>query len=299
MGKIAVFGSINIDYFVETNVIPKNGETVIANNMFLNYGGKGANQAVAAARLGGDVSLFGSIGNIEDNKSLLSHFKEENVDVKFLNIVEHTTTGSAFIQLYNDDNRITVVPGANQFTDIEYSKNMLSELLNYDVFIFQLEIPIESIEYLIPILHEHNKTIILDPAPAMALSDEIIEKVTFLTPNEHEVSIITSEEKDINTLLNKNPNKLIVTLGTNGITFFDGDSIRHLPARTVDAIDTTGAGDTFTGAFAVGIASGKTIQESIELGIVASSISVTKKGAQAGMPSLKDVLEIVEKGVAN
>lgn len=297
MGKIAVIGSINIDYFVETDFIPKSGETVTARNMFLKYGGKGANQAIAASRLGAEVSMFGSIGNVEDNKSLLEHFKEERINTDSLNIVTDRTTGSAFIQLHDDDNRITVIPGANEFTDVEYCKEILPELLTYDVFVFQLEIPMESLEYLIPILHRHNKIIILDPAPAMALSDEIIEKVTFLTPNEHEVELITNHGIDADELLINHPNKLIVTLGSDGVKYFDGDNIIHTPARTVEAIDTTGAGDTFAGAFAASIANGGTIQEGIELGIVASSLAVTKKGAQEGMPYLKEVTKIMKKGM--
>ncbi|MCM3740582.1 ribokinase [Oceanobacillus luteolus] len=295
MKKIAVFGSVNIDYFVESKILPKAGETVSGENFFMNFGGKGANQAVAAARLGGDVALFGSIGNDDQKNILLEHFKEENVDVNYLNVRNDVSTGAAFIQLCESENRIIIVPGANQYTNRKYSEQHLENLLNYDLFVFQLEVPVDALEYLIPILHSHNKTIILDPAPAQLLSNEILEKITYITPNEHEVSIITDDIGDKDGLLAKYPNKLIVTCGKYGVKYHNGKEVVTVPARRVKAIDTTGAGDTFTGAFAVALSEGMPLHDCIVYGTYAGSLAVMKKGAQSGMPRKHEMNELLEK----
>lgn len=296
MKKIAVIGSINIDYFVESKILPKFGETVTGENFFMAFGGKGANQAVAAARLGGDVTLFGSIGNDEQKAVLLNHFNKENINIDHLNIVEDVSTGAAFIQLHNSENRIIIVPGANQYTDVSYLERNLDLLLDFDVFLFQMEIPIETIEFLVPLLHEQNKTIILDPAPAQRLSGELLEKITYMTPNEHEFSIVINDKSEIEDVLERYPNKLIITQGEKGVTFHNGESMVNIPARTTTAVDTTGAGDTFTGAFTVGISEGKPLEDCIRFGTYAASLAVMKKGAQSGMPLKEELEKLVNEG---
>lgn len=296
MKKIAVIGSINIDYFVESKILPKFGETVTGENFFMAFGGKGANQAVAAARLGGDVTLFGSIGNDEQKAVLLNHFNKENINIDHLNIVEDVSTGAAFIQLHNSENRIIIVPGANQYTDVSYLERNLDLLLDFDVFLFQMEIPIETIEFLVPLLHEQNKTIILDPAPAQRLSGELLEKITYMTPKEHEFSIVINDKSEIEDVLGRYPNKLIITQGEKGVTFHNGESMVNIPARTTTAVDTTGAGDTFTGAFTVGISEGKPLEDCIRFGTYAASLAVMKKGAQSGMPLKEELEKLVNEG---
>lgn len=296
MKKIAVIGSINIDYFVESKTLPKFGETVTGENFFMAFGGKGANQAIAAARLGGDVTFFGSIGNDEQKAVLLNHFTKENINIEHLNIVEGVSTGAAFIQLHNSENRIIIVPGANQFTDVKYMEQNLASLLEYDVFLFQIEIPLETMEYLIPILHEQKKTIIMDPAPAQRLAPQLLEKITYLTPNEHEYSIVTNEHQEMADVLKKYPNKLIITCGEKGVVFYNGEEVVKIPAQKADAVDTTGAGDTFTGAFTVGISEGKPLEECIRFGTYASSLAVMKKGAQSGMPFKHELEKLMKKG---
>jgi ribokinase len=296
MKKIAVFGSINIDFFVESKVSPKFGETVTGENFFMAFGGKGANQAVAAARLGGNVSLFGSIGNDEQMTVLMEHFQKERVSIDHLNIVEDVSTGAAFIELNHSENRIIIVPGANKYTNVQYSENMLNQLLEYDVFLFQLEVPLETIEYLIPILHEHKKIIILDPGPAQPLADELLDKVTYLTPNEHEFSIVTNDQYGLDAALAKYPNKLIVTCGKDGVVYHNGQVVVTVPARNIVAVDTTGAGDTFTGAFTVAVSEGKSLADCIQYGTFAASLAVMKKGAQAGMPYKQEIEQLVKEG---
>lgn len=300
MKKIAVFGSINIDYFVESQHLPNFGETVYGDDFFMSFGGKGANQAVAAARLGGEVSLFGSIGNDEQKDLLLKHFKDEGVNVDHLNVVDGVSTGAAVIQLHEGDNRIIIVPGANHRTDKNYMTESLEALLEHDIFVFQLEIPLDTVVALIEVLHQHHKTIILDPAPMQQLPAGLIEKVTYLTPNEHEVEMLIGETAQLEDKMMEYPNQLLVTFGADGVKYHDGKAVVSVPSRKVKAIDTTGAGDTFTGAFAVALSESKSLKECIEFGTIAGSLSVTKKGAQSGMP-LRTELEavVIERGSAD
>lgn len=305
MRKIAVVGSINIDYFVEADRLPELGETVLGKSFFLSLGGKGANQAVAASRLGGHVALFGSVGDDENSKIIVENMKKENVLVNNLNFAEGTTTGAAFIELCNSENRILVVPGANDLTDVSYIKRVSEELLDYDVILFQMETPLEMMEYIVPILYDHNKTIIVNPAPARKIREDIIGKITYITPNEHEYQLVLGSDASMAELLGQYPNKLIITRGTDGVSYFDGEALIHVPVIKVEAVDTTGAGDTFSGAFAVGVAEGKTLKDSIRFANVAAGLSVMKKGAQTGMPYrhevellLKEELEHEDKGHA-
>ncbi|WP_019152494.1 ribokinase [Robertmurraya massiliosenegalensis] len=296
MKKIAVIGSINIDYFVESKIVPKFGETVTGENFFMAFGGKGANQAVSASRLGGDVTLFGSIGNDEQKEVLLHHFINEKVNTEHLNIVDGVSTGAAFIELHNSENRIIIVPGANQYTNISYIEKNIERLLEHDVFLFQMEIPLETIEFLIPILFKHRKIIVLDPAPAQHLAADILDKVSYLTPNEHEFALVLNEQENQESALKSYPNKLIITEGEKGVSFYNGTEIIKVPARQTKAVDTTGAGDTFTGAFTVGISEGKALEECIRFGTIAASIAVTKKGAQAGMPYKQEIESVLKEG---
>jgi len=295
MKKIAVFGSVNIDYCVESKVLPNSGETVYGDEFFMSFGGKGANQAVAAARLGGDVSLFGSIGNDEQKNLLLNHLKKEQVNIDYLNIVDDVSTGAAFIQLHNGDNRIIIVPGANNQTNQTYMKKSLAALLEHDIFVFQLEVPLETVTELIEILHQNQKTIILDPAPMQKLPIDLIDKVSYFTPNEHELATIIGDNVHLEDRIGDYFNQMIVTFGADGVKYHDGQQIVTVPSRRVKAIDTTGAGDTFTGAFAVALSEGKSLRECIEFGTIAGSLSVTKKGAQSGMPLRSEIQAILEE----
>lgn len=299
MGKIAVVGSINIDYVIEADRLPELGETVLGNHFFLSLGGKGANQAVAASRLGGNVALFGSIGNDENGQIIKGKMQKEKVDLSHLNTIENHPSGAAFIELCDSENRIVVISGANMHTDVSYINSVTAELLKYDVILFQLETPLEMMEHIVPVLAENRKTIILNPAPALKLKEELINKITYLTPNEFEYGLILDSEDSMETLLRRYPNKLIITRGTKGVTYFDGDKQIEVPVIIVDAVDTTGAGDTFSGAFAVGISEGKGLYESIYFGNVAAGLSVTKKGAQTGMPYRKEVEQIMKAGLSH
>ncbi|PEJ58804.1 ribokinase [Bacillus sp. AFS002410] len=289
MRKIAVVGSINMDYFVEAEKLPEIGETLLGNQFFLSVGGKGANQAVAASRLGAEVALFGSVGKDEISEIFIENMKNETLDIKNLNLVEGSHTGVAFIEICNSENRILVVPGANDFTDVSYINRVLDGLLTYDVVLFQMETPIELMEYLIPILHEKGKIIIVNPAPAHKIKAHLFEKITYLTPNEHEYEIVFDSKLPMEELLINYPNQLIITCGTDGVVYYDGQEIVRVPAIKVEPVDTTGAGDSFSGAFAVAVSEEKNLYDSIRFGTIVAGLSVTKKGAQTGMPYRSEV----------
>jgi ribokinase len=289
MKKIAVVGSINIDYFVEANVLPEKGETVLGNQFFMSLGGKGANQAVAASRLGAKVSFFGSIGSDENSNYVIKMLQKEKVDITHLNVAKNSHTGVAFIEICQSENRIVVIPGANRETNISYIARLLDKILEHDIIVLQLETPLEMIEHLVPKLFEKGKTILLNPAPALLIRKEILDKVTYLIPNEHEYQIVMNEKGTMEQLLKKFSNKLLITCGINGVKFFDGKTLVQVPAHKVDAVDTTGAGDTFCGAFAVALSEGKDLVDCIEFGNLAAGLSVKKKGAQSGMPFREEI----------
>lgn len=299
MRKIAVIGSINSDFFVEMDRLPNSGETILGNSFFMALGGKGANQAVAASRLGADVSFFGSVGNDDHGKFVKETFSQEKIDTSYLNFTDDAHTGAAFVEISNSENRIIVIPGANNHTTKAYVEELLEKILEHDIFIFQFEIPMETIDYLIPILHANNKTIIVNPAPALSIKQEILEKITYLTPNEHEYQVVLNQSGSMEEALSLYPNQLMITCGHDGVKFFDGNEIVHVPAHTVDAVDTTGAGDTFCGAFAAAIANEKELSESIRFGNIAAALSVRKRGAQAGMPNRQEVDQIMTKELSH
>ncbi|WP_010294127.1 ribokinase [Clostridium senegalense] len=287
--KIAVIGSANADLVTKTNKLPKPGETLIGEGFFIGEGGKGLNQAVAASRIGGDVNFFGAIGKDTHGEFLLESMKKNNLKVKNIKICEQIKTGIANIMLCDGENSIVIVAGANSKCNIEYINSIKEKILECDIIVLQLEIPLDTVEFIINLAYKNNKKIILNPAPAIKLSKEIVDKVSYIIPNEHEYKVVLDTENAMEKELKKYPNKLIITNGENGVWYFDGKEVINIPAKKVKVIDTTGAGDTFVGTFAGAIANELALKEAIEFGVKCSGISVTKLGAQGGMPYLKDL----------
>jgi len=287
MKKICVIGSINYDLVTEVDRIPLEGETIVGKSFSEYYGGKGANQAIAISKLGGIVTFFGKVGNDSFGKKLIENFKEQNVKVRNVQ-VEDTTSGVAIITVFEDNNRIIVIPGSNGRVDIEYIKKNQKGILTNDIIICQLEIPIETVEYVAEICKENNKIFILNPAPGKRLRADLINNCTYITPNETEITMIT-ENTDSEQVLRNFPNKIILTNGALGIKYFNGNTMVTIESIKVKAIDTTGAGDTFNGAFAYYLLKELPLIESIEFANIAAGISVTKKGAQSGMPKLNEI----------
>ncbi|MFC7685044.1 ribokinase [Ureibacillus sp. GCM10028918] len=288
---ITVIGSINMDIAIQTDIFPKQGETVLGNLFTTIPGGKGANQAVAAARLGSQVQMVGAVGQDAFGTELYTNLTNENVHVGGV-VKSSNSTGIANILLNDNDNRIIVVPGANFDVDRQMIDRNIDLIKKSTLVMLQLEIPVETIEYVLEVCEKLSIPVLLNPAPAGNYKPEWIEKVTYLTPNETECEVIFGT--DYETVLKQYPNKIIVTLGGDGAAYNDGTKIVKVPGFTTKAVDTTGAGDTFNGAFAHAITMGKSIEECVQFANIAASLSVEKFGAQGGMPQIEKVMERLE-----
>lgn len=273
MKKLVVIGSINVDLFIKTDKIPDVGETLLGNDFSILQGGKGANQAVAASRLGADVSFIGAVGNDENGTLALSNLNNEQIDTSCVTVFDNVPTGVANVISCNGDNSIIVVPGANSLVDDRYVEMMKDKIISSDIILLQNEIPVSGIKKAIEIANEHSKTVIYNPAPFIKEANQLSTLVTYCTPNEIEAS-----EMKIN-------DNLIVTLGEKGVKFKD----EIYPANKIDVVDTTGAGDTFNGALCASLAAGNKIGTAIQFGINASGIAIQSVGAQTGMPYRKDL----------
>lgn len=284
---ITVIGSINMDLVVDTTIFPKQGETVLGNLFTTVPGGKGANQAVAVARLGGNLHMVGAVGQDSFGKELTNNLKAEGIDTQFVYAIDEAATGIANILLFEQDNRIIVVPGANGLItpkEIDAAKTLIEKS---EMVIMQLEIPAETVQYALEVCKDLNVPVLLNPAPAESFNPSWMELIDYLTPNETECADIFSE--DVESALEKYPNKLIVTLGSNGARYFDGKEHIFIEGYKTKAVDTTGAGDTFNGALAYAVTNGQSLKDAVRFANIASSLSVEKFGAQGGMPTLQMV----------
>ena len=288
MVKIVVVGSSSIDLVVTSEKRPAAGETVLGEAFSTVPGGKGANQAVAAARLGAEVTMIGRVGDDVYGSTILKNLNINGVNTSYVEPVPDIASGTAHITLAEGDNSIIVVKGANDWITPEYVQKARAVIKNADIVMIQQEIPEETVEYTARLCKELGIKLLLNPAPARLLSEEVIENTTYLTPNEHECSILFAgiNRTDV---LKKYPNKLFITEGEKGVRYFDGSVEKVIPSFSVKAVDTTGAGDTFNGAFAVAVAEGKSYEESLKFANKAAAISVTKFGAQGGMPTRAEV----------
>lgn len=288
--KLAVVGSINMDMTVTAERIPLKGETLQGGSLSHIPGGKGANQAVAMAKLGADVEMFGCVGNDENGRNLLKHLKEVGVKTNHVDVLEDIPTGIAMITVGDNDNTIIVVPGANGRVDREYVDGIKEELKKFDMVVLQHEIPLDTVHYVIEFCAEQNIPVVLNPAPAAEVPMDIIEKVTYVTPNEHEAVLIFGNELTTEELLRKYPEKLVITQGSRGVSAcLKNLEVFNVPVRPAKVVDTTGAGDTLNGAFAVQIANGADMKTALTYANTAASLSTEKFGAQSGMPSAEEV----------
>jgi len=293
--KIAVVGSINTDQVVIADKIPLKGETIFGSSINYIPGGKGANQAVAMAKLGADVTMFGCVGDDSNGEMVLANLKKYNINTDNIKIVKGVPSGIAIITLGNNDNSIVVIKGANDCIDKNYIDSIKNQLLSYDLVLLQLEMPIETVEYVIDLCNENKVRVVLNPAPANKLPKGIIDKVDYVTPNEHEYKMLFEEDIDLESALKSYPNKLIVTLGEEGVGFAsDKDTVIKVPIRKTTVVDTTGAGDTLNGALCVRICAGDTLWDAIRYANVAASLSIEKLGAQGGMPTHQEVLNALK-----
>lgn len=285
---IGVIGSISTDFVVTTNRVPKQGETVYGQAFETTFGGKGANQAVAAARLGGQVKMFGCVGGDQFGEETKANLAENGVDVSSVKTIENTTTGSAHITVFEGDNAIVYVPGANQQVTVDHLKSVEADLLACTYFVIQNEIPMPSIQYLIDLADAHDIKVTYDPAPFIEIAPMYLEKVDYLLPNETEAKEMFGDV-NFDELLAQYPAQLLITMGGDGVRYHDGEVAKHLPAIKGNVVDTTGAGDTFSGAFTVALSKGNSLTDAIQFASIAGSLSVQKFGAQGGMPTLDEL----------
>jgi len=286
MKKIGVVGSINMDITVMAERIPKKGETLKGENLRYIPGGKGANQAVAMARLGADVEMFGCVGGDDMGQKLIANLSGEGVETRNIRVIPQTSTGIAFITTGENDNTIVVVAGANDCVDIAYVESVRESILGCEMILLQNEIPQETIEYVINLCSGNNVKVLLNPGPARPLREELINQLTYITPNEHEAAIIFGKERSFEELLAEYPEKLVITQGSKGVSVgLKNGTILHIPAYKTPVVDTTGAGDTLNGAFAAAVTRGSPIQEALLYANTAAGLSTGKHGAQGGMPT--------------
>jgi ribokinase len=297
MNQIIVIGSSNTDMVVKSAKLPLAGETILGGDFFMNAGGKGANQAVAAARLGGNVTLITKLGNDIFGMQTMEGFKKENIDTKYISLDNDNPSGTALIIVNSEgENCIVVAPGANANllpADIDKVKN----ISDAEIILIQLEIPMQTIRYSASLAKSNRQKLIINPAPAQNLDDELLKDLFLITPNESEAFILTGiKVKDDSTaseaasvLLGKGVQNVIITLGSQG-AFFQNDHIKFsVKAPQVKAIDSTAAGDIFNGAMAVAIIESMDWQEAVQFAVQAASVSVTKMGAQSSAPYRKEI----------
>ena len=299
MKKICVIGSIGYDLTTYMYKFPKAGETIVGKKFIQNPGGKGDNQVIASARVGGDVTFIGAVGD-DNYGELLKKNLEENKVKTHMKIVPNMSSQIATILIdESGENRIVIVPGANNFVVKKQIDDNFDIIKECDIILMQLEIPMETVEYVVDKFYELNKIIILNPAPGAELSDNIIKKCTYLTPNENEIGLITKMPYDTidniksaaKCLFDKGAQNVLVTLGEKGAYLKNKNDDIIIPTLKVKALDTTGAGDCFNGVFAACLAMGKNAIEAIKYANVASSISVTRSGAVPSLPYKNEVDE--------
>ena len=302
MKRFCVIGSLNVDLIVTTERLPRPGETVIAKDFQINpAGGKGANQAVALARLGANVSLVGKIGTQFHGPEYLERLKEAKVDCQLVS-EEPGFPGIATIGVdEKGENNILVYPGANQKLDTHYIDQQWERIVAHDFFLLQLEIPIETVIYTVTRLREAGKTVILDPAPAKRLPDSLIGSVHYLTPNLLELETLTGIQVDDESkidaaacqLIDRGANLIVTKAGSLGAYVTDPESTRIRGAFHIDTKDTTAAGDTFNAGLAMALARGNAIDDAVRFANAAAALSTTGKGAQTAMPTFDEVEALV------
>lgn len=297
--KIIVAGSTNMDMVVKTSHIPAHGETVLGGSFFMNPGGKGANQAVAAARLGGNVIFISKMGNDVFGKQSFQLFEEEGIDTQYIFSDDELPSGVALITVDDEgENSIVVAPGANAHLFPSDIKEVLPQIDNAGIILMQLEIPLQTVEYIVEYASSKGITIILNPAPAATLSSALLNHIDIITPNKTEASMLSGIEvnsmetaKDAALAIHKMGVKnVVITMGSLGALVFTNGVYEIVPAQVVETVDSTAAGDVFNGALAVYLSEGKTLIEAVNFSCEAAAISVTRLGAQSSIPYRNELI---------
>lgn len=298
MAKILVVGSINMDLVVRVPHTPMPGETVLGGDFETFPGGKGSNQAVAAARMGGDVTMVGRVGQDDFGNTLIKTLVDNQISTTHVIKDSEAATGIAMIAVAADgENSIVVASGANYQVSVEDVNNAREYMREADILLVQLECPMEAVSAAIDLAAAYKVPVVLNPAPAQTLSRAVLSQVTYLTPNESELRLL-SDEEDLDQAIQKLQDwgleNIIVTLGSNGARVITGEMDRHLPAYEITAVDTTAAGDAFNGALAVALAEGRDLLVAVKYGMAAGALSATQRGAQPSLPTRESVEKFLE-----
>ena len=296
MSNIIVVGSLNADLVVRTPRFPQPGETISGEDLLIIPGGKGANQAVAAARQGASTAMVGRVGNDSFGPELIGNLKQNDVETSHVQTDAQAATGTAIIVVdAKGQNSIVLSPGGNgRVTPADISDVPFGD---YKLLLLQLEIPTEAVLAAAQRAKESGLRVLLNPAPARALPDELLSLPDFLVPNESELSLLTNQpvndiasaENAAKTLLGRGVKNVIVTLGANGALIVSNDLTRHIPSFKVDVVDTTAAGDAFIGGFASALLLDKSIEEAVRYGCACGALAATRFGAQPSLPTKEDV----------
>ncbi|WKK65112.1 ribokinase [Lutimonas zeaxanthinifaciens] len=298
MKKILVIGSSNTDLVIKTSQFPVPGETVIGGVFNTFAGGKGANQAVAAKRLGAEVIFLACLGQDDFGRKAIQDYKNEGIDTLYISMDRDHPTGVASIIINEKgENSIVVAPGANNMLSKKDVERIIPVMEMVDIVLVQLEVPLETIDYAIRKSQELNKRVILNPAPAAELNDDLYNFIDVITPNESETELLLgkkvsdteSASSAAQIFLDKGVKSVIITLGERGAFFKNADEEFLIPAFKTDVVDTTAAGDTFNGALAVALSEGRSWREAIRFSNQAAAMSVARLGAQSSIPSRKEV----------
>ncbi|MEM4636261.1 MAG: ribokinase [Nitrososphaerota archaeon] len=302
--SITVVGSVHVDFYIKVDRFPLVGETLLGRGFQISPGGKGANQAVGCSKLGEETYIVGRIGK-DFSEYLLANFRNVGVKTDFLKIDLEHNTGVAFIILNTStgENMIIIDPGADYWITRKDVDDALKAIVESDIILLQLEIPLEINMYVSEIAFLKGKTVILNPAPASKLPEEIFKYVKIITPNRVEASQLTGVEvRDLNTavkagkkLIEKGVGYSVITLGSQGAVLVTSDKYIYYPSFKVDVVDTTGAGDAFNAGLAVALSQGHTIEEAVKWANACAALKITKIGAQSGLPYKYELEEFLRK----
>lgn len=302
--KIVVVGSSNTDMILQMKRIPKPGETILGGQFSTAAGGKGANQAVAAARAGGDVTFIARVGDDMFGKQAVEGFRRDGIHTDFIITDPGKPSGVALIFVAEDgQNSIGVASGANAELSVDDIQKARAVIASSDILLMQLETPLETVQTAATIAAEKNICVILNPAPAQPLSDEILKNVSILTPNETETQLLTgievtdaaTAERAAKSLQQRGVKTVIITMGAAGAYVYSTEFKGMIPTFPVKAVDTTAAGDVFNGALAVAFAESHNLQSSVRFANAAAALSVTRLGAQTSAPKWNQIMDMLSE----